>query len=109
VPSPQLHNESADPRLRELIYRAESVIPLRVEDADWVWDVFIRIQDGDETRLGGLPIKSGELYPFLVVENLGRAASRFLVASMCARACAAGAIVTTETSELFDELRALNR
>ncbi len=107
VPSPELHDESADPRLRDLIYRAGSVIRLRGEDADWVWDVFIRVQDGDETRLGGLPTKPGELYPLLVMENLGRSASRFLIASMCARACAAGAIVTTETTELFDELQAL--
>ena len=103
----QPQDESADPRLRDLIYRAGSVIRLRVEDSDWVWDVFIRAQEGDETRLGGLPIESGQLYPLLVMENLGRTASPFLVVSMCAQACAAGAIVTTETAELFNELQAL--
>ncbi len=107
VPSPQLQDESADPRLREPIYRAGTVIRLRVEDSDWVWDVFIRAQDDDETRLGGLPIKPGELYPLLVMENLGRGASRFLVVSMCARACAAGATVTTERTDLFNELQAV--
>ena len=69
--------------------------------------MFIRAQDGDETRLSGLPIEVGELYPLLVMENLGRGASPFLVVSMCAQACAAGAIVTTETPELFEELQTL--
>jgi hypothetical protein len=90
-----------------LIYRAGTVIRLRAQDSDWVWDVFIRAQDGDETRLSGLPIEVGELYPLLVMENLGRGASPFLVVSMCAQACAAGAIVTTETPELFEELQTL--
>jgi len=44
-----------------LIYRAGTVIRLRAQDSDWVWDVFIRAQDGDETRLSGLPIEVGEL------------------------------------------------
>jgi hypothetical protein len=90
-----------------LIYRAGTVIRLRAQDSDWVWDVFIRAQDGDETRLSGLPIEVGELYPLLVMENLGRGASPFLVVSMCAQACAAGAIITTETPELFEELQTL--
>jgi hypothetical protein len=90
-----------------LIYRAGTVIRLRAQDSDWVWDVFIRAQDGDETRLSGLPIEVGELYPLLVMENLGRGASPFLVVSMCAQACAAGAIINTETPELFEELQTL--
>ena len=57
----QPQDESADPRLRDLIYRAGTVIRLRAQDSDWVWDVFIRAQDGDETRLSGLPIEVGEL------------------------------------------------
>ena len=103
----QPQDDSADPRLRDLIYRAGTVIRLRAQDSDWVWDVFIRAQEGDESRLSGLPIEIGELYPLLVMENLGRGASPFLVVSMCAQACAAGAIVTTETPELFDELQSL--
>ena len=103
----QPQDESADPRLRDLIYRSGTVIRLRVQDSDWVWDIFIRAQDGDEVRLGGLPIEPGQLYPLLVMEYLGRGASPFLVVSMCAHACAAGAIVTTETTELFDQLQAL--
>ena len=103
----QPQDDSADPRLRDLIYRAGTVIRLRAQDSDWVWDVFIRAQEGDESRLSGLPIEIGELYPLLVMENLGRGASPFLVVSMCAQACASGAIVTTETPELFDELQSL--
>jgi hypothetical protein len=106
-PLTQPQDESADPRLRDLIYRPGSVIRLRVQDSDWVWDVFIRAREGDETRLGGLPIEPGQLYPLLVMENLGRSASPFLVVTMCAQACSAGATVTTETPELFEELRAL--
>ena len=103
----QPQDESAGPRLRDLIYRAGTVIRLRAQDSDWVWDVFIRAQDGDAARLSGLPIEVGELYPLLVMENLGRGASPFLVVSMCAQACAAGAIVTTETPELFEELQTM--
>jgi len=65
----QPQDDSADPRLRDLIYRAGTVIRLRAQDSDWVWDVFIRAQDGDETRLSGLPIEFGELYPLLVMEE----------------------------------------
>ncbi len=67
-------DDSADPRLRDLIYRAGTVIRLRAQDSDWVWDVFIRAQEGDESRLSGLPNEIGELYPLLVMENLGRGA-----------------------------------
>ena len=69
--------------------------------------MFIRAQEGDGSTLERPPIEVGELYPLLVMENLGRGASPFLVVSMCAQACASGAIVPTETPELFDELQSL--
>jgi hypothetical protein len=100
-------DESADARLRDLVYRPGTVIRLREEDADWVWDVFVRAQEGDEALVGGSAGQAGQVYPLLVMENLGRGSSPLLIASMCAQACAAGATVTTDTPELFRELQAL--
>jgi hypothetical protein len=100
----QAQDESTDPTLRELIYRRGTVIRLSEQNSDWVWDVFIRVQVGDEACLG-IPVEVGELHPLLVMDNLGRGASPFLVASMCAQACAAGATVTTKSDSLFDELK----
>jgi hypothetical protein len=96
-----LNHELGDRELE--IYRKGTLVCLGEQGTDWVWDVFTRVQDGDEARLG-VPVQVGELYPLLVMENLGRAASPFLVASMCAQACAAGATVTTASDALFEEL-----
>jgi hypothetical protein len=93
--SMRAQDESTDPKLRELIYGQATVIRPREQDAAWVWDVLIRIQDRAEARLG-VPVESGEVYPLLVMDNVGRNASPFLVASMCARGCAASAAAAIE-------------
>jgi hypothetical protein len=96
---------AAPQQLHELIYRQGTVISLRERDSDWVWDVLVQAQEGEGFNIGGMPAEPGRVYPLLVMEDLGRRASPFLIASMCATASASGAIVTTATDELYHELQ----